>query len=159
MTLPPGVALSADRFLPLVSLATLSFYCGSLVTGGALARSWRHLPPGLRARAAGSYHRWGPRPRALQGGLALLAVALQALLAPGPCAVGAWMALASVAGSVAATLPALGIEKCLVTFFLEQAGVERDRDFLALQKRWEAWRGVQLGLAAGGLLLALACAP
>lgn len=133
-------------FAPLVSATLAALYTGHLVTTGLQARAWWRLPPGLRARAAGSFHRFGPRLRAVLGGLALGAAILQGLQAGG----AGWASLL-LAASLTATLPVLGTEQRLVDLYREAAGVERDRDFIALQARWDRWHSLQLTLAAGSL--------
>lgn len=118
-----------------------------------VSQSWWRLPPGLRARAAGSLHRFHPRVRGLLGLLALVASGWQALSQAGTWP-GAWLATALVAASLAATLPALPLEARLVAQYYEAAGVERDREFIQLQLRWDRWHGLRVGLG----LLALATA-
>lgn len=143
-----------DRLLPLAAVAGLAFQVGSLATLGLVARSWWRLPPGLRGRAAGSFHRFGPRSRAVLGSLALGLVALDVLVL-GHGSPGEWLSVAAAAGALAASLPALPLETRLVQLFYEAAGTERDREFVALQVSWDRWHAVQVGLAATALALAL----
>lgn len=134
------------------ALALVGLYCGSHLAMSLVSQSWWRLPPGLRARAAGSFHRFYPRVRGALGLLALGASAPQA----GP-AVG-WLVVALLAASLAATLPALPLESRLVAQYYEAAGVERDREFIELQQRWDRWHAVRLGLSAAALVLAVLAA-
>lgn len=42
--------------------------------------------------------------------------------------------------------------------YYDAAGVERDREFVELQVRWDRWHAVRLGLSAVALLVAVATA-
>lgn len=131
------------------ALALLGLYCGSHLAMSLVSQSWWRLPPGIRARAAGSLHRFHPRVRAALGLLALATSAPQA----GPLA--GWLVVSLLAASLAATLPALPLESRLVAQYYEAAGVERDREFIELQVRWDRWHAVRLGLSTAALVLAV----
>lgn len=134
------------------ALALVGLYCGSHLAMSLVSQSWWRLPPGIRARAAGSFHRFHPRARGALGLLALAASAPQA----GP--VVGWLVVTLLAASLAATLPALPLESRLVAQYYEPAGVEGDREFIELQARWDRWHAVRLALSAVALVLAVSTA-
>lgn len=131
------------------ALALLGLYCGSHLAMSLVSQSWWRLPPGYRARAAGSFHRFNPRAR---GALGLLALGASGCQVGQP---GGWLVLGLLAASLAATLPALPLEARLVAQYYEAAGVDRDREFIELQVRWDRWHMVRLLLSALALLLAV----
>lgn len=141
MTLPQAAAL-----------ALLGLYCGSHVAMSLVSQSWWRLPPGLRARAAGSLHRFHPR---FRGALGLLALGACAFQTGQP---GGWLALGLLGASLAATLPALPLEARLVAQYYDAAGVDRDREFIELQVRWDRWHAVRLALSAVALVVAVVAA-
>lgn len=103
------------------------------------------LPPAMRARAAGSFHRFADPPRALAATVMLLALAGLAWSdRPGTSSL---LALGLALGAVFAALSARPAEEGLIRLFYEGAGAEEDREFIALQQRWDSRQRLCLTLS------------